>query len=931
MRPVASSLVALALLGATPALHAADYFVAPDGDDAGAGTEAAPFLTIGHAAGVMAAGDVCWVREGVYRETVTPANSGAAASPIVFQAYPGERPLVAGTDLLDVQWELHTGSVYKTTVAGSVEYLFADGQMMNEARWPNAEVENLVEMPRARTEAGTGTTMLVDSNIPSGDWTGALLHIVSGEEWVSYTRPVESFDDTTKTLSWTVPIDDIEKLYPAIGDPYYLFGSLLALDAPGEWHFDPTTNELYFWAPGGGDPNQMRVGVKVRDIAFDLSARSYIEVRGFSVLAANIQMDGSQFVTVDDCHLRHPANLREFDGYGSPDPTSRVTGNDNVWRSSTVEHSATSGLIVGGTNNLVTDCLFSDVAYGAANSAGILSGGSNPGTANNFSNNTITRSGRFGLSHYETTSSRISYNEISHGCLLTLDCGLTYAWETDGQGTEISYNHLFENLHHWSNGIYLDDGSANHVVHHNLVYRVEKAGILIKAPNDIYNNTLIEAPESVGFRGIGVEPHVETQVDPDLSLNTFANNLVNSTVPLRMRFAQATVTDFGFYEASRAVESNWQTFVIPFADLAQPGWANPVTFTAAALDQVLFDVSVDGDYELWIDNVRWATSGILIDDFEDNDATDPAGGSWVAAADAASTASLSLAGPGNGSSYAATLSCALAQGGWCQIQDVFVSSYDASPETGVRFDARVVYALSWGSGSQAPVQLTNDSCTVDGSYFPVDACAIDAGTAVAGITDGYQGAAPDIGAFESGTTPWLAGAGVVPDFYYPDQESDPAPSPSGGAGGAGAGAGVGPSTAGAAGAGAVTGGSSTAGVAGAETSTGGTSSGGIATSGASTGGAATGGTVTGGTSAGGTPAGGTSTGGTPAGGTSAGGTSAGGTSAGGTSDADGGASPPASADSGCGCHLAQPSGASWWLAALALGAFATRRRRRTTA
>ncbi|HEY5002694.1 MAG TPA: choice-of-anchor Q domain-containing protein, partial [Ktedonobacteraceae bacterium] len=35
--------------------------------------------------------------------------------------------------------------------------------------------------------------------------------------------------------------------------------------------------------------------------------------------------------------------------------------------------------------------------------------------------------------------------------------------------------------------------------------------------------------------------------------------------------------------------------------------------------------------------------------------------------------------------------------------------------------------------------------------------AINAGTVIPGITDGYVGSAPDIGAYESGATRWLSG------------------------------------------------------------------------------------------------------------------------------------------------------------------------------
>ncbi len=37
-------------------------------------------------------------------------------------------------------------------------------------------------------------------------------------------------------------------------------------------------------------------------------------------------------------------------------------------------------------------------------------------------------------------------------------------------------------------------------------------------------------------------------------------------------------------------------------------------------------------------------------------------------------------------------------------------------------------------------------------------CAVDHGTAIAGITEAFAGAAPDLGAFESGEAVWSAGA-----------------------------------------------------------------------------------------------------------------------------------------------------------------------------
>lgn len=71
-------------------LQAADYYVAPAGDDADNGAIGTPFKTIAKASSVMTAGDNCYLRTGTYRETITPVNSGTAGNEITYQAYQDE-------------------------------------------------------------------------------------------------------------------------------------------------------------------------------------------------------------------------------------------------------------------------------------------------------------------------------------------------------------------------------------------------------------------------------------------------------------------------------------------------------------------------------------------------------------------------------------------------------------------------------------------------------------------------------------------------------------------------------------------------------------------------------------------------------------------------------------------------------------------------
>ena len=103
---------------------AAEYYVAPTGADANAGTLEAPFATLQQANDVVKAGDTVWIRGGTYR-IVTPANSGAGiaftksgtsdSDRIKFWAYAGEVP-VFDFSMLKIS---NTGYTHGFVVSGS--------------------------------------------------------------------------------------------------------------------------------------------------------------------------------------------------------------------------------------------------------------------------------------------------------------------------------------------------------------------------------------------------------------------------------------------------------------------------------------------------------------------------------------------------------------------------------------------------------------------------------------------------------------------------------------------------------------------------------------------------------------------------------------------------------------------------------------------
>lgn len=74
------------------------FFVdAVRGDDAAAGTVAAPWRTLRHATRQLKAGDTLYLRGGIYYETVSLSRSGTPEAPITIGSHPGELAVIDGS------------------------------------------------------------------------------------------------------------------------------------------------------------------------------------------------------------------------------------------------------------------------------------------------------------------------------------------------------------------------------------------------------------------------------------------------------------------------------------------------------------------------------------------------------------------------------------------------------------------------------------------------------------------------------------------------------------------------------------------------------------------------------------------------------------------------------------------------------------------
>ncbi|MEI8310480.1 MAG: right-handed parallel beta-helix repeat-containing protein, partial [Verrucomicrobiota bacterium] len=82
----------------------------PLASDEAPGTEDRPLRTIARAAALAHPGDTVLVREGVYRERVSPARGGEPENPIRYAAVAGEEVVVKGSDIFSPRWERVNGN-----------------------------------------------------------------------------------------------------------------------------------------------------------------------------------------------------------------------------------------------------------------------------------------------------------------------------------------------------------------------------------------------------------------------------------------------------------------------------------------------------------------------------------------------------------------------------------------------------------------------------------------------------------------------------------------------------------------------------------------------------------------------------------------------------------------------------------------------------
>jgi hypothetical protein len=499
------------------AVHASrTIFVDANNTRIGNGTWANPYKSLEDALNVAKRSDTIILADGVYHGSFT-LPPGTYGRPTTLRAAAGAKPVITPTIPFNANWRVHRGNIYIADIGDAVRYidptnmqLFVDGVSMVEARYPNlptADMSGVMDGERLITQQGTNnTTLILPERLPF-DITGATIVAWPGQAWSSEVSTIASVNGTTARLARAFEADIMDYMFGGLvpGNAFYLTNSLALLDAPGEYFYDARTGRLYFYAPGGVNPNTLNLSLRsVERYALRLSHFSTVD--GINVYGGEIEVKGN-FNTVENCIVRYAdhfyTKFYDINIWDIIGESVMVYGDFNVIKSNIIGPTAGTGIhIRGGAHNIITNNFIHDVCYAGNWFGGILFSDSR---YTEISHNTIADAGRdlirMGQYNYNVI---INNNLLTDAMRLAKDGGAFFTnIGIDGGGTLV-YNNMVvydeTKMYHagiWKQavGLYVDNDGKNISFRNNIVIGAS-VGMNASFPHEnlqYTNNTIIGA------------------------------------------------------------------------------------------------------------------------------------------------------------------------------------------------------------------------------------------------------------------------------------------------------------------------------------------------------------------------------------------------------------------------------------------------------
>ncbi|MCH5375727.1 MAG: right-handed parallel beta-helix repeat-containing protein, partial [Planctomycetes bacterium] len=465
------------------------------------------------------------LRGGIYPQAepivFTAADSGTKECPVTYRAYPDEKPVISGGDVIggwqaddspQSQRRCH-GKLWRASVPAAkaggdwnFNQLFVNGERRTRARVPNK-----------------GSFLRTDGPLSKGNARGFYFHEGDVKQWDQLREVIFVVYHSWETSIHHVRSVDTDACLVELHEPapwamgnwerqqrYYVENVFEELDEPGEWYLNRATGTPYYYPL----PGETMGDVEVVAPALTSTLFSFSGDASNGEFVEHVHFRGISFMHTD-------ANLRRLRNPGQGEIYQPgliiATGLRNAsFEDCTIAHTGAHGiwLAAGCEDDVVRRCHIHDLGGG-----GVYIGGGwglHEATAtqrivvdNNFIHDgSYLFHGAHGVWIGKSSYNTVTHNEISNFDYSGISCGWSWGFQpSSAHHNNLDYNHIhhlgngdglsdmggiytlgvspgtterYNRIHHVYNyahvshgsGVYPDEGSSEILIENNLVYRV---------------------------------------------------------------------------------------------------------------------------------------------------------------------------------------------------------------------------------------------------------------------------------------------------------------------------------------------------------------------------------------------------------------------------------------------------------------------------
>jgi parallel beta-helix repeat protein len=504
---------------------------------------------------VLVRGGTYWLSEPF---VLTPEDSGTAGRPVLYAAYPGERPILSGGRRI-AGWRKGPGTAWIADAPWHFRQLFVSGRRAQRARTPNFGCFR-IDGPSSQDKP---FRLTYRGNDIRKSWEGGEVEVIALLAWAEIRMPILSVDEQARVA---VLSGDPRPSNREADARYFIENAPDALDTAGEWRLDRAANLVSYRPLGGedlakeeviapaltqlirleGNPAQGQFvrhvtfrGLDFRHTDWSMGPKGYADTQAAIAAGAAFEGIGVEDCAIEKCTFAHHGGYAVWLSHAAK--RNRIVGNE-------IFDMGAGGVKIGETvqrpkepeqsfENVITDNHIHDLGLVYPAAVGVWVGQSSRTTISHnhihdLYYTAISVGWTWGYGPNQSKGNSIEYNHLHHvGKEMMSDMGGIYTLGVQ-PGTVLRGNHIHDvaAFAYGGWGIYPDEGSSEMLIEGNVVYRCKSAGFHqhYGRDNTVRNNVFAFNREYQLMR---------TRAEPHRSF-TFERNIV-------------------YFDSGRLLGSNW--------------------------------------------------------------------------------------------------------------------------------------------------------------------------------------------------------------------------------------------------------------------------------------------------------------------------------------------------------------------------------------